>query len=193
MSGFCLRASKFGCQDAENTHRELISWPDLGNIEWIEAQKVSIRLLRLHHLYFGSPLNFFASLNSIPQVAFRVVRILSRHSNRLVRSELLLPMLSYKMIFDVDKLSILVHPLKGMAPVTVDVYPCIWCAMITEEHQPCVIGLGRQSQKIKECVVVPHEEVLWVSVLRADGIWSLDRVAYKEDRLVKLSTDSQII
>ena len=52
------------------------------------------------------------------------------------------------------RLTLLVHPLEGVAAVAVLVDPPIRCAVVGEEHQTCVIALGRATEEVEGGVVV---------------------------------------
>jgi len=52
--------------------------------------------------------------------------------------------------------------------------------VVTEEHQSGVVALRRTAEQIERGVVV-EKEVAWVTGLRANDIWSLDRVATEEN------------
>jgi hypothetical protein len=66
------------CRHFLETYRELVSWPDLCDIERIEAQQVWIGILRLHDLHLCSPLKLLTILNTLPELALGVVWILAR-------------------------------------------------------------------------------------------------------------------
>lgn len=90
-------------------------------------------------------------------------------------------------------------PSEGMAAVAVLVSPSNWRAVVAEVHQSSVVSeivscakslnlgksdipLRRIGKQIKQRVMI-QEEILRIPVLRADDIWSLDRIATEEDGL----------
>lgn len=167
-----------------SAYRELSTRPDFGDIEGVKAKLIWIRLLWLHDLHFGSPLNLATGLNDVPQLHLRIVGVLTRNANGLWLGELLLAVLGEEVVLDVHELAGLVYPLEGVAAVAVLVDPSVWRAVIREEHQTSVVALRRAAEQVEGRVVV-KEEVLRVAGLRADDVWPLDRVAAEEDREVQ--------
>lgn len=64
----------------------------------------------MHDLHIGLPHNLLPILNSVPELALGVVWIFTRDSNGFWLSELLLAVLSQKVVLDVDKFPLLVDP-----------------------------------------------------------------------------------
>ena len=91
-------------------------------------------------------------------------------------------MLGDEVILDVHELALLVHPLEGVAAVPVVETPALRCAVIAEEHETGVVGLGCVGEEVEEGVVV-EEEVGGVAGLGADDVGALDGVATEEDGL----------
>lgn len=91
-------------------------------------------------------------------------------------------MLGNEVVLDVDKLSVGVYPFKGVAAIAVVEAPAVGGAMVAEEHEACMIGFGCVGEEVEESVMV-QEEVGWVAILRADDVWSLDRITAEEDGL----------
>lgn len=171
-------------QLSELLHRKLISWPDLGNIERIETELLRIRIFGLHDLHLGSPLELLASFNTFPKLLLGLVRVDSRHLDGLVSGKLLLAVLGDEVVLNVDELALLVDPLESVTAVAVVVCPAIGSAVVGEEHEPCMIAFGSVAEEVKGCVVV-EEEVLGITGLRADDIWTLNWVSAEEDGKVQ--------
>lgn len=140
----------------------MIPRPYFGHVKRVEVQFVGF--IRIHDLDFCSPGNRLASFDSLPEVSFRIVGILARHTNCFMPGELLLAVIGDKMILDVDELSVLVDPVeysaytkrsdpsqkhvpfKSMAAVSVLITPTLGSTVITEQHQPSVVATRDQSK-----------------------------------------------
>lgn len=109
---------------AKVVHWELISGPDLGDVERIESERFWVGVFRLHDLHLGRPLDLAAVLDDLPEVALAVVWVLARDADSFWLGELLLAMLGNEVVFDVDKLALLVHPLESMTAVSCRVLDC---------------------------------------------------------------------
>jgi hypothetical protein len=90
-------------------HGKLRAGPDFGNIERIEAKLLGIGVLWFHDLDHGGPLDFLASLDGLPEVALGVVGVFTAHPSGFFLRELLLAVLGDEVVFDVDKLALLVN------------------------------------------------------------------------------------
>lgn len=162
------------------TYWELSSWPDLRDIKGVKAKLVRIRILGLHDLDLGRPLEFLTALNALPELPLAVIRILTRDANGFRLGELLLSMLRDEVVFDVHKLALLVDPLESVASISVVFCPALRGSMVGEEHQAGVITLWSAAQKIK-CSVIVEEEVFWVACLGPDHVGTLNGVTAEED------------
>lgn len=67
-----------------------------------------------------------------------------------------------------------------MATISVLVDPAIGGTVVREEHQTSVVAFRSVSQKIEGSIII-EQEVLGVASLRADDIWSLNRITAEED------------
>lgn len=123
-------------------HGELISGPNLGDVEGIEAEFIGVSLLRLHDLNLGRPFDLLATLNGFPEISFGVVRILTTHLNGFLVCELLLTVLCDEVILDVDEFTVLVDPFESVTAVAVVKAPTNGSSVITEEHEAGVVSLG---------------------------------------------------
>ena len=63
-------------------------------------------------------------------------------------------MLGKEMILNIDEISFLINPLECMAAIAVVVTPSIRSTVITEKHHACMVGLGRQSEKVEQGVII---------------------------------------
>lgn len=91
-------------------YREVLPGPDFGHVEGVKAQLVWIGIFGVHDLHVGFPHDLLSILNSVPELALRVVWIFTRDSDCFWLSELLLAVLSQKVVLDVDKFPLLVDP-----------------------------------------------------------------------------------
>jgi len=171
-------------QAAELVHGELITRPDLRNIEGIEAELCRVGVFGLHDLYLSGPFLLFTTLHGLPQLLLGVVRVLTRDADGFRLSELLLAVLGNEVVLDVDKFALLVDPLECVATIAVVVGPSLRCTVVTEEHDTGMNRFGGVAEQI-ECGIVVEQEVTGVACLGTDNIGSLDRVAAEEDREVE--------
>lgn len=94
------------------------------------------------------------------------------------------------MVLDVNKLSVLVHPLERVASIAVVVAPAVGSTVIAEEHYARMIGFRSQGEQIEEGVII-QKKVLGITVLRADHVGALDRITAEENGPVE--TDDVVV
>lgn len=67
---------------------------------------------------------------------------------------------------------------------TMHVDPPLRRSVVTEEHEASMVALRSAAEQIEGRIVI-EEEVLGVACLRADNVWSLDRITAEEYREVE--------
>lgn len=92
------------------TYRELVSGPDLGHVEWIEAQLEGISLLWLHDLHVCCIGDLVSTFDGFPELLFRVIWVDTGQLDGLLTSEGLLPTIRKEVVFDIDELAFFVDP-----------------------------------------------------------------------------------
>lgn len=167
----------------EFLHGELASRPDLSDIEGVKTELVWIGLIRFHDLDHGSPLNLLALLDSLPEVALRVVGVLTAHLCGLLLCELLLAVLGDEVVFDIDEPALSVDPLEGVATIAVVKAPSYGSSVVTEEHETSMITLRCACKQVKDTVVV-EQEVLGVAVLGSNDVGARNGVSAEKDGLL---------
>lgn len=131
-----------------------------------------------------------ALLNRSPKVALRVIWVHTRHLDRVGPGKHLLAGVVKTVILDGDQATVLVHPLKGVASVTMRSTPAIGGSMVGEEHYPSMLGLWDIGQEVEQRVIV-KQEVLRIALLGPDYVGALDRIAIEENGPVQ--TDDIVI
>ncbi|KAF5613859.1 isoflavone reductase like IRL [Fusarium subglutinans] len=169
-------------QSSRLLHQELRSQPNLCDIKKIKPEFIKIRLSRIHGLNISCLLNLIPLLDNLPEISLGVIRILTTHLHSFTVSELLLTVLCDEVVFDVDKLSVGVYLLEGVAAVAMVKAPPLGSSVIAEEHETCIVSFWGVGEEVEEGVVI-EEEVCWFAGLRANDVWSLDGVAAEEDGL----------
>lgn len=163
---------------------KLRTGPDFRDIERVKAQLFWVRLIGLHDLHLGRPLNLFSTLNGLPQLLLGIVWVLARNLDCFWLSELLLAVFGHEMVLDVHKFALPVDPLESVTAVAVFVDPAVGRPVVGEEHETCVVTLRSTTQKV-ECRIIIEQEVLRVSRLGTNDIRTLDGVPAEEDRKVQ--------
>ena len=161
---------------SELLERELLARPDLGDIKGVESELSWVGLFRLHCLDVCSPLRVLLGLNLLVKLALGVVRVLATKTVRLLTSELLLTVLGEEGVLDIHKLALGIHPLEGVAPVSVFLGETIWSTVVTEEHHTSMVAFGGVGEEIESGVVVgPGSSVNIFIIPKKERIWKLTR------------------
>lgn len=171
-------------QSAKLLHGELVPRPDLGDIKGVEAKLIGICLVGLHHLHVRSPFNILATLNRIPEIALGLVRVSAAHGNGFLVGERLLSVLGNEVILDVDEFAVLIHPLEGMAAISMVEAPALRSSMVAEKHEARVVGLWGIGKQVEQGIKV-QKEVPGVAALRANHIGALNGISTEEGWLYK--------
>lgn len=88
---------------ADLVQRELAARPHLRDVEWVEVNLLQVA--RRQDLDVHGPARVAATLDMLPQVALRVVRVLTAYAHSLVVRELLRSLLREPMILHTQNLS----------------------------------------------------------------------------------------
>lgn len=160
------------------SERKLAVGPDLRQIKDRERQLFS--LLGGHDLNVTSPRRVIPLFNSVKQILLCMVRVLTGQFDRLVVCQVLDSLIGYQVDLDIDKVSLVVDPLVGVARVAVHVSIAGRRASVREQLHDLVGAFLVGGQ-----VVPKHGGVLeiglWVSLLGVDEQRELGRVPNEEN------------
>lgn len=173
------------CELSDLAERELLLWPDLGQIKDVEAEFLGF--FWGHDLDIDGPRWEFALLDVLKQVLSAVVWVLRCKLAGFLVREGLDALVGAEVHLDVVESErsvwLLVVPLVSVAGVAVHMAIRVWCSAVGEEDHDLVDGL-----LVGGKVVPEHGGILqvglWVALLGVDEEWKLGWVPQEEDRCV---------
>ena len=166
---------------AEWSQRDLLLWPNLGEIEDVPAEFLG--LFWREDLNVAGPARVVTLLDGVKEILGIVIWVFCCHIASFGVGEGLVTLIGLHVDLDVVEGSIWLCPLVSMARISVHVSIGVWCTAIAEEVHDLVSSLLMRREVIPEHSCV-FEVGLWVALLGVDEERELGRITDEEDRCV---------
>lgn len=163
---------------ADGSEGHLALRPDLGQVEDVPSELLS--LLRGKDLNIHGPARVIALLNRLEEILSMPIGVLGRHLPSLLIGKSLAALVRLEMGLDVDKGSVGLGPLEGVAGVAVHVSVGIRGAAVGEEVHDLVDGFLVVGEVVPEHGGV-LEVGLGVALLRVDEDGEVGGISEEED------------
>lgn len=149
----------------------------------VDIKSVALSILKWHDLDIPSPRGEVSFLNRGKQVMGGKIFINFAHLSSFRGSICLDPLVSLEVVLDQECLTLGVHPLERVIPVSIHMTVTVWSSTVREENCQVMKTIGGAREEVEDVVEVGGV-CNWVSLQSMDEVWEFDWVLMEEHRSV---------